>query len=313
MKNEPEDIFPNLLELNFPDNFYIASLNIDETAITEKINDYLQQSGKRRVKKIRTEKLINHALKERECYLKDWLLHQNSIYTFRNLDDPKEPLRHLVDIGTITLQECKSYYNHNDDSNRIFVHLLRNTLIEFCNGKGLHWFAEKKILRFANSRAMPNKKQIKWKGKNEATKTVIFEIINKKEGHIICYRNLAFRPSFENINDKWFLIVNPTWSFTNPYGYKTSRFEPNYMAGIKRLENNGSIYNYFRFFGYHLTYTDLFTKEYPYLKINSPFPLSIIPALDEKTWKPVKLPEQSTATAEVIMEKDTELDKTLFD
>ena len=136
---------------------------------------------------------------------------------------------------------------------------------------------------------------------------------NKKEGHIICYRNLAFRPSFENIGDKWFLIVNPTWSFTNPYGYKTSRFQPSYMSGIKRLENNGCVHNYFRFFGYHLTYVDLFTKPYPFLKILLPFPLTIFPKLEEKTWKPVKLPEQITPTLEVAMEKDDELDKTLFD
>jgi len=44
-----------------------------------------------------------------------------------------------------------------------------------------------------------------------------------------------------------------------------------------------------------------------------PFPLTIFPKLEEKTWKPVKLPEQVTPTAEVTMEKDNELDKTLFD
>src|ERR1017187_1586217 len=309
LKSEPEELYPNLLELSVPDKFYIADLNIDEEGITEHINEYLQKSGKRRVKKIRTQKLINHVLRDNQCYLKDWILLENSIYTLRNLHDHKEPLRQVVDEGTITAQNCQDYYQSDEDSKKVFKYLLRNTLIESCNGKGIQWFGEKKILRFANSRLMPNKKQIKWKGKNEATKTVIFEMTNKKEGHIICYRNLAFRPSFENIGDKWFLIVNPTWSFTNPYGYKTSRFEPNYMSGIKRLENNGSVYNYFRFFGYHLTYVDLFTKPYPFLKILLPFPLTIFPKLEEKTWKPVKLPEQITPTLEVAMEKDDELDK----
>ena len=313
LKSEPEDIFPNLLELSFPDKFYIANLNIDEKKITEEINERLQQSGKRRVNKIRAEKLINHVLKNSECYIRDWILHENSIYTLRDLHDLKEPLRQVIDVGTISAQNCKDYYQSNDHSKNIFRYLLRNTLIELCNGKGLQWFGEKKILRFANSRSMPNKKQVKWKGKNEATKTVIFEIINKKEGHIICYRSLAFRPSFECIGSKWFLVVNPTWSYTNPYGYKTSRFEPGYMSGIKRLENNSSVYNYFRFFGYHLTYSDLFTKPYPFLKLLLPFRLTIVPKLEEKTWRPAKLPEQSTPTVEVANDRDTELDKTLFD
>lgn len=101
-----------------------------------------------------------------------------------------------------------------------------------------------------------------------ATKTVIFEIISKKEGHIVCYRNLAFKPEFEQLGDKWFLVVNPTWSYTNPYGYKTSHFEFKIHGRIKRLDN-GSIYNYFRFFGYYLSYSYLFTKEYPYRKFNT--------------------------------------------
>ena len=313
LKTDPEDVFPNLLELVIPKTFYIATLSIDEKAITEKINDYLQSAGKRRVKKIRTEKVIKHVLREKEVCLKDWLLHQKMIYTFRDLNDPKEPLRQLVDIGTITSQNCEDYYAANGDCYRVFIHLLRNTLIEYCNGRGLQWFGEKQILRFANSRAMPNSKQIKWKGKKEATKTVILEMANKKEGHIICYRNLAFRPSFESISGKWFLVVNPTWSFTNPYGYKTSRFEPNYMAGIKRLENNGSIYNYFRFFGYHLTYQDLFSKAYQYLTVRSPFTLNMAPGLDEKTWKPVKVLDETSAGPELTLAKDAELDKTLFD
>jgi hypothetical protein len=33
---------------------------------------------------------------------------------------------------------------------------------------------------------------VKWTEKNESTKTVIFEMHNKKEGHIIRYRSLAF-------------------------------------------------------------------------------------------------------------------------
>ena len=77
-------------------------------------------------------------------------------------------------------------------------------------------------------------KQIRWKGKKEATRTVIAEIRNKKENHLICFRNLAFRCSFIYIGNNWYIVVNPTWSFTNPSGYRTSRFEPSYMSGLKK-------------------------------------------------------------------------------
>ncbi len=313
LKNDPEEVFPNMLEISFPQKFYIAQLNIDEAAITNRINDWLQQKGKRKIKKMRTDKLVKHALYGNECFNKDYLLHEKALYTFRNLHDPKEPFRKIIDIGTITEQASTDFYEDNEADNRVFKDMLRRSLIEYCNGRGLEWFPDKYILRFANSREVPNEKKIKWKGKKEATKTVIFEIMSKKEGHIVCYRNLAFKPTFEQVGDKWFLVINPTWSYTNPYGYKTSRFESKYMAGIKRLENNGSVYNYFRFFGYHLCYTDLFSTEYPYLKIFPPFTLTMVPALDEKSWKPVKLPDQVAAGVEVVQQKDSELDKTLFD
>lgn len=313
LKNNPEAIFPNLLEITIPKRFYVARLNIDEEAIIEKVNLWLEKSGKNKIMKMRPEKLAKHALREHEYFASDYLIHEKSMFTFHNLDNPKEPLRQIVDIGTITEQLCTDYYESNEVNIRVFKDLLRRTLIEYCHSRGLEWFGPKHILRFANNREVPNEKKVKWKGKKEATKTVIFEINSKKEGHIVCYRNLAFKPAFEEIGGKWYLVVNPTWSFTNPYGYRTSRYEPQYMAGIKRLENNGTIYNYFRFFGYHLAHTDLFSKEYPYLKISPPFTLTMIPALEEDAWKPVKLPEQENTGSEVIQVKDTELDKTLFD
>lgn len=154
---------------------------------------------------------------------------------------------------------------------------------------------------------------MKWKGKKEATKTVIFEMMNKKEGHIICFRSLAFRASFESFDDKWYLVLNPTWSFTNPGGYQESRFEPDYMSGIKRLENNNAIYNYFRFFGYYLSYFDLFTKDYPHLKIKSASSFQFSPRLEEKVWRPVKLPEKKEPKLDIELSPDNELDPNLFE
>lgn len=313
LTNTPEELFPNLLPVTFSDTLYSAALNIDIQPILEKVNGYLVAAGKKPVKSLRPDKLMKHALKQVDCRAKDWIIHENSVYTFRNLSDSREPMRKVVDQGTIASISSGDFYESGEDNKRVFKHLLRNTLIEFCIPKGIEWFGESAVFRFANNQEAPNKKQIKWKGKNEATKTVIFEMFNKKEGHIICYRNLAFRASFEYFAGKWYLSVNPTWSFTNPYGYKKSKYEPGYMSGIKRLENNSTVYNYFRFFGYHLTYQDLFTQEYPYLKVFKPFPLIISPGLDDKTWKPVKIPENSIEVPEATFETDTELSKTLFD
>ena len=313
LNTEAESISPNLLQISFPKYFYQAELNIDETAIVNNVNTYLISVNKKPVKKLKPGNLVKKALRGVNVKSGEWVLHEKYIYTFKNLDDTAEPFRKIVEIGTITQIECKDYYEYNENTLRVFKHLLRNTLIEFCKLKEIEWYAQQEIFRFANNQILPNKKKVKWKGKNEATKTVIFEMHNKKVGHIVCFRSLAFKSSFLNIEDDWYLVLNPTWSFTNPGGYYQSRFESAYMSGIKRLESNGTIYNYFRFFSYYFSYKDLFTTRYPYLEIQTIEKLSISPRLEEKAWKPVKINEMKSAQLDIEIEADNELtDNTLF-
>ncbi len=313
LNNEPENLSPNLLKIAFPDTFYIAELNIDEEKILSETNDWLVSIGKKPIKKMKKAKLVNKALKKISCKALDWMIHENCIYSFKNLYDDKEPISRIIDKGTITSIESKEFYEGGEDNKRVFKHLLRNTLSEFCKIKEIEWFGKSEIFRFANYQIAPRQKQIRWKGKKESTKTVIFEMINKKEQHIICFRSLAFRSSFLNILDDWFLVLNPTWSFTNPGGYHQSRFESAYMSGLKRLENNNAVFNYFRFFGYYFSHVDLFTVDYPYLKISSHISLNLSPRLEEKTWRPVKTIAVPIDAPLVDMKEDTELfDNTLF-
>ena len=303
----PENICPNMVRISFPTHIYKADLNIDEETITANLNEYLSSIGKRTVKKLKPAKLVQRALREHNAMSSDWILHENWLYTFRDLTQSNEPFRKIVDIGTITPLECSEFYDQNEATNRVFKNLLRNTLMQLCHKKGIQWYAPRETFRFANSRP-PKVKQVRWKGKKESTKTVIFEMINKKEGHVICYRSLAFRASFLNFDTDWYLVINPTWSFTNPGGYRESRFESAYMSGIKRLENNNSVFNYFRFFSYYLAYTDLFTPEFPYLKVHTPEPISMSPSLMEAKWNPVKVTEKDFEAPPTDLQADTELE-----
>ncbi len=313
LNTETEVICPNLLPISFPKYCYQAELNIDEEVITANVNTYLISHNKKPVKKLKPTNLVKKALRAVGIKSGEWVLHEKYIYTFKNLENTLEPFRKILDICTITQLQCKEYYDTNENTLRVFKHLLRNTLMELCKLKEIEWYGQQEIFRFANNQVMPNQKRVKWKGKNEATKTVIFEMQNKKEGHIVCFRSLAFKSSFFNIEHEWYLVLNPTWSFTNPGGYHQSRFESAYMSGIKRLESNGSIYNYFRFFSYYFSHRDLFTPSYEYLEIHAADKLSISPRLEEKAWKPVKIVERKSPEIDIEIKADNELtDNTLF-
>ena len=314
LSKEPENILPNLLKVSFPDVIYKAELSIDEERILADLNEYLVSIDKEPIKKMKPRKLVKQALRKYRDRFVDWIVHENCIYTFRNLHDTKDPIGRIVDQGTITPINCKEFYGRSEDNERVFKYLLRNTLTELCRGREIEPYGKNQILRFANKQQMPNKKQIRWKGKKEATKTVIFEMFNKKEEHIICFRSLAFKSSFLNILDDWFLVLNPTWSYTNPGGYHQSKYESAYMSGIKRLENNKAVSNYFRFFSYYLSYADLFTPNYQYMKIGSYRPLTLSPRLEEENWKPVKVIDETVNAPATDATEDTELDdNSLFD
>jgi hypothetical protein len=314
LNKEPENIFPNLLKIIVPKSFYKAELNIDEADITEKLNLHLETKGIKRLKHIQKGKLIKYVLECHNCENNDWILHENWVYSFRDLSKNDEILSKIVDLGTVTEIDCSYFCYSNQVKANVFKYLLRKTFTEFCKTKQLEWYNDSGIFRFANNRENPSYKQIRWKGKNEATKTVIYEIINKKEKHLICYRSLAFKCSFTNIDDDWYIIINPTWSFTNPGGYVQSRFESSYMSGLKKLENNKSIFNYYRFWGYYLTYSDLFTQNYPYISVGLIKPLSISPSIEENKWNPPKEIENVNDKSNEELVPDNELfDESFFD
>lgn len=249
---------------------------------------------------------------EKKIYESEWMLRENKIHTFRNLHDSKEGLSRFIDKGTITEFTPEEYYSTSEAHLSNFKYLLKNCLIQLCRNKEMEWFSEDEILSFRNNQDMPNQKQLRWKGKNKATKTVIFELMNKAKGHIICFRSMAFRPSFELYGNKWYLVVNPTWSFTDPGGYNKSQYESSYMSGLKRQENNNTVYYQYRFFAYHLSFTDLFNQPYPYLTVRPFSPFEFSPSIDDSKWLPPKEFEPKNEL-EKELKIDKELNNTFFE
>ncbi|WP_046756489.1 SMEK domain-containing protein [Kordia jejudonensis] len=315
LSHSGEKLFLNLIEIVIPKNIYIADLKIDEESILERINYWRTSKGLKPYKRAKNkESLLVNELKERNMFCNDWLLREGKLHTFKNISDNKEFFSTLIDKGTVTELNCDEFYSDNVDNLRIFKNLLRNTLRQDGHYMGLEWENKKYLLRFRMlDRKNPAPKSIKWKAKNKATKTVISEVINKQEGHVICYKHLAFKPSFELISNKWYLCINSTWSFTNPGGYKTSRYEKDYLSGIKRLENNKTIYYFFRFWCYHLMYKDLFSIDNRTLSYIVPEALFIKTKIDDSKWKPVKEINETTEEGDAVLKADNEIDLRLFE
>ncbi|MEE1962041.1 SMEK domain-containing protein [Allomuricauda taeanensis] len=314
LSHKGENLHLNLMEILFPKRFYIADLDLKEDIIFDRINQKRKERNLKPLKRPRNkESLLIDELRERNMFCNDWLLREGKIFTFKNLLNDNEFFTQLVDKGTITELECSEFYDDNIDNLNIFKNLLRNVLRQDAFYKGLEWVHSRKTLRFRmDDRHNPKSKSVRWKAKHVATKTVISEIINKKEGHIICYKHLAFIPSFELIDNKWYLAINSTYSFTNPGGYKTSRFEKDYMSGIKRLENNKTIYYFYLFWCYYLNYQDLFSVDRRTIKYLNPQPIFMGTGIDDSRWVPVKNQGEEMDLNNSTLSADNELTLELF-
>jgi len=312
LKSSPENLYANFLEVGFPSTLYIADVNIDIEVSKQKINAWREGKGWRPKRKFKQGELLRNEMIEKKVYSGEWILRENKIHTFRNLYDSREGLSQFVDKGTIISLSPEEYYSSSESHLNNFKNLLSNCLIRLCRTKEMEWIGEDDLIRFKNNEILPKEKQLRWKGKNNSTKTVIFEVWNKKKEHIVCFRSMAFKPSFEIYGSKWFLIINPTWSFTNPGGVFKSRFEDKYISGLKRMENNNAVYYQYRFFAYHLSFKDLFTTEYEYLMLKPFAPFEFAPSLDDSKWLPPKEFEAKSEFEEVL-KNDKEFTPTFFD
>lgn len=293
LTNQPEPLYPNMVKVVFSPRVYIGIPLIDKKERLAAINEQRKKAGQHRIKDLPMAKLIRQFLIENKVYDSDWIVRENKVISFHDLSDPNDPLSQCIDRGTVESFSASEYYQTDDDHEASFKDLLRRCLIEFCYTREMEWVSERQIIRFRNDRKMPREKKTGWRGKKESTKTVIFEVFTKKtataESHIICFRSMAFRPSFYLIAGQWYLCINPTWSFTNPGGFKTSRYEADYLAGILRLENNNTVCYQFRFFAHYLSHTPpLFVKQYNHLSVIAIAPLEFRPSLVDDKWLPPK-------------------------
>lgn len=260
-----ERIFPNSLELSFPSTLYVADLQLNREEVIEKSweTDY-------KLKKSATDRSVMKraiAFAEREFY-RDWHIFGKKLITFRSVQDSSDSLYPFLDQGTIETMTPEEFIQISPQYLAAFSKLLGFCLEEKLDGKQIQWVYKSKLFRFRPDNPV-GAKQFTWKKTNTATRTVIFELRTKDKTKVTAYRHLAFKANIRYLDGIWHLILNPTWSFTYN-GYQKSKYEAKSLSGLKKLENNKTIYYAFRFLAYYMSTP--YDNEHPYhfLKISKP-------------------------------------------
>lgn len=247
-----ELLYPNLIAITFPKKLFIAEKIIDRDDIIEKS----WQTNFKLRKRCTDRQLVVRAVLFNSDYCPEgWYSFENKIISFRDISNKDEPLNSIVDVSTVEEIETSHFYTISDDYKNHFKALIKKTIIEFLRSRKIYRVKEKNkdIYRFGMlDLDNPSIRKIKWKKTSESKRKVIHERISKEDGHIICFRHLAFKFTIEEINNKWFICLNPTWSFTSN-GIKRSNFQRQYLSGIKEQENSQAVFNHFAFLHYFFT------------------------------------------------------------
>jgi hypothetical protein len=97
------------------------------------------------------------------------------------------------------------------------------------------------------------------------------------------YRHSAFEGRFVRYGTSWYLQITPSYHFTRD-GERLSRYAPDLMSGIKRLETNQAVQGQVIMWAHLLTERSLFDSEPQFLDFGSLAEFDLEAGLDDEAW-----------------------------
>ena len=307
-KNQTETIYSNLLEFDFPNEISIAELGFDRNEIIENSKSSIRKLTKR----AKQREVVFEALRQKGLkFSGEWVCMGNKLISFHDLSNSKLPLYQIIDAGTTDHLQSSEFYGINNDNMNVFKSLLRFSLQKKLYQIGIEWRHEEKLFVF-----MPNndlrKRVENWFGKVSATRTVFEAKKQKKNPEKISFcKHFAFSVSFHQIENSWFLSINPEWFITYD-GFHKSRFGSDQIKYYKSNERNKQVFNHVKFIAFKLKHekpSDLFNseKQENFLNFKKIVCLDSFPKVNDAEWM---FTESSSENLKLI---DVEKELSIFD
>ena len=188
-----------------------------------------------------------------------WLLHEKNYVGFADPND--EPLRRIVDTGSIETHDSDGWAESDDpDQRRMFSWLLRGALEDDLGPRGIRYWKDDGVFAFKGSLDRVPRKFRYRNIHRESEVTVVerYQSTSKRTGMVYPYlRHHAFAGRFRRIDQSWHLEVTPTYRFTED-GKAKYRFHAQQLAGIKRYDGNRALLSQLIMWGQVLAPNSLF-------------------------------------------------------
>jgi hypothetical protein len=257
-----EIIYSNLLRLgSLPDTYYVAA------------TDY------------RTSSELFARLHELARLVHgEWLLHERILWSFHDLSD--RPWMEVTDPGTLESHSTEEWAGTDDPvRQRLFVQLLNTCLKDKLFRKGVKFSREAGCYYFRASNDLSNIEYSYTSREHKTSRTVFKGYPNKFDrSRISYYRHSAVEGRFVRYGGTWYLQITPTYHFTRD-GERLSRYAPNLLSGIKRLENNqAAVHGQVVMWAYLLTARSLFDSGPHFLDFTALQQFELDAGLDDNAW-----------------------------
>ena len=288
--NRTESVYSNLVKIQFPSHLYIADLDIDKKAV--------KQYNKERKRPFFKPSLHDYAVSA--LYMKnisfphDWVVWNNKIITFHNLQDDSVGLAKIVDKGTAETFSCDEFYEKSLDHLSQFKYLLKKCLEAKLHKLRIKWIKDEKLFAFLpvqkDDLGRWKVRSIEWtKTAKKATRKVVEIKMNLKDKEeVFNMRCLAFRTGFEYFDNDWYLSIKPEWIFL------WSDFRVCYLAfkniqWLKKTERNMHVFNHFNFILRYLQPSQMESifdeyKDYRFIEIKNIEKFDFAPVVPDNVW-----------------------------
>lgn len=219
-------------------------------------------------------------------------VYEHQLVTFHDLEEGSNAFSGLYDQGTVTPLAPDEYSRTDLGRERRLKSLLRFTLQEQLHRHRVRWQHEAELFFFLPENEGQLLREITWKDKKTASRTVVNYTFSKKDPSKGGYKHLAFAVDFLLVERGWYMAIRPDWYFSTNPDYRVSPISDALLKYIKRQEANQSVEQHFRFLCMWLRMLDaddLFAFQHTRhigLSFGDPVTFTTHPCLDDKRWLP---------------------------
>jgi hypothetical protein len=231
----------------------------------------------------------------------EWILQTRTLTSFHDLST--RPWTEVTDSATLETHDTEEWAQTDDPARqRQFVQLLNTCLKDKLYRKGVKFSRETGYYYFRASQDLSNI-EYSYASREHKTSRAVFKGYPKKfdRTQISYYRHSAFEGRFVRYGGVWFLQITPAYHFTRD-GQRLSRYAPDLLSGIKRLENNQAVHGQVVMWAHILTARSLFDTGPGFLDFATLQQFDLGVGLDDNAW----LKREDTETTEVLQGPSSE-------